>query len=326
MDMLHLATFMSIFDTLGFGIAAMVAVGASWCLVGLVMGDAPKKNVDVAMVQFFGAIVSTLASLVIVFFTGASADAVSLKWVLITLSLFFSSGFLNFFMLQLMSKAMQTGPNGIIWSIIQSAMVFPFIVGMIFFNTESGVMKIIGVVLLVVALFGFGMAKDNSSKGGNAWRWLSFCALAICATQQNLATLPTYYEECRGVSSAFCTMSSAAGTMTASLIFTLFTLTEEKKQRLKANLGSWNLWKYVIALQGFGLITSFFLFYPGMFIMGRHGLGMLCYPMMVGSCIVSFTLTSIFLLKEKVKVIQIIALLLCISGLVCLGLDKFISF
>ena len=205
-------------------------------------------------------------------------------------------------------------------------MVFPFIVGMIFFNTDKGLMKIIGVILLVVALIGFGMAKNNDRKGGNAWRWMSLCALAICAIQQNLATLPSYYPACRQVGSAFCTLASAGGTMTASLIFTFLTLNEEKKRRLKENFTNMNLWKYVVVLQGFSLITSYFLFYPGMFVMGKYGLGMLSYPMMVGSCIVSFTLTSILLLKEKIKPIQIAALLLCISGLVCLVLDNFISF
>jgi len=57
--------------------------------------------------------------------------------------------------------------------------------------------------------------------------------------------------------------------------------------------------------------------------MGRNGLGMLCYPMMVGSCIVSFTLISIFYLKEKIKAVQIAALILCIGGLICLALDNF---
>lgn len=313
------------FDTLAWGISSMVLVGMSWCLVGLVMGDAPKKGVDVAMVQFFGAIVSALASVLIVFFTGAGDDDISQKWLFITLGLYFGSGFLNFFMLQLMSKAMQSGPNGIIWSIIQSAMVFPFIVGMIFFNTGSGVVKSIGVVLLVVALIGFGIAKDNTRRGNSNWRWLALLALLICAVQQNLATLPGYYPECRKAGSVFCTMATAVGTVIASLLFTLFTLSTEKKRQLKNNFVSWHLWKYVIVLQGFGLFTSFLFFYPGVFIMGRNGLGMLCYPMMVGSCIVCFTLTSIFYLKEKIKPIQIAALILCICGLVCLALDNFLT-
>lgn len=312
---------MWILDTHFFGIGAMIIVGTSWCLVGLVMGDAPKKKVDAAMVQFWGAIVTTIVSLLIVCFTGQENGTIPLKWLAFTLGLYFFSGFLNFFMLQLMSKAMQSGPNGIIWSIIQSAMVFPFIVGMIFFNTGTGMLKIIGIILLLAALTGFGMAKDNTRRNGNTWRWLALAALTICATQQNLATLPTYFPECRQVGSVFCTLASAGGAVIASLIFMLCTLTAEKKRQLKENFTNPHLWKYVLALQGFGLLTSYLLLYPGMFVMGKHGLGMLCYPMMIGSCIVSFTLSSIFLLKEKVKPLQIAALLLCISGLACLAMQ-----
>ncbi len=48
----------------------------------------------------------------------------------------------------------------------------------------------------------------------------------------------------------------------------------------------------------------------------EKGLGGMCYPMMVGSCIISFTLSSIWLLKEKVKPVQLAALIVCLSGLV----------
>ena len=56
-------------------------------------------------------------------------------------------------------------------------------------------------------------------------------------------------------------------------------------------------------------------------VMADHGLGGMCYPMMVGSCIVSFTITSVLLLKEKIKPIQIAALAVCLAGLIfiCTG-------
>ena len=71
---------MEIFNTLGFGIVSMVIVGMSWCLVGLVMGDAPKKNVDTGLVQFWGAVVSTVASLVILFFTRGDSGGKFNEW------------------------------------------------------------------------------------------------------------------------------------------------------------------------------------------------------------------------------------------------------
>ena len=80
------------------------------------------------------------------------------------------------------------------------------------------------------------------------------------------------------------------------------------------------LWKYVLAMQFFSLLFSWTLFYPGLFAMGKHGMGMACFPMMVGSCILFFTLAGIFLLKEKVRPLQVVALAMCLTGLVCLAL------
>ena len=52
--------------------------------------------------------------------------------------------------------------------------------------------------------------------------------------------------------------------------------------------------------------------------MADAGLGGMCYPMMVGSCIISFTLSSIWILKEKLRPLQAAALGICVSGLVLL--------
>ena len=89
---------------------------------------------------------------------------------------------------------------------------------------------------------------------------------------------------------------------------------------LKKSVTSWHLWKYVFALQFFSLLFAYTLQFPGMDIMAKAGLGGMCYPAMVGSCIVSFTLSSVFILKEKVRKIQLAALVLCILGLVLICL------
>jgi hypothetical protein len=51
-------------------------------------------------------------------------------------------------------------------------------------------------------------------------------------------------------------------------------------------------------------------------VMADAGLGGMSYPMMVGSCIVSFSLTAVIILKEKFSVIQFWATIICIIGLV----------
>lgn len=304
----------SFFSTVAFGIIAMVIVGSSWCLVGLVMGDAPKKGIDSSLVQLWGAVVATVASVIIMF---ATADYSTASWqVTFYVSLILAiSAALNFTMLELMSRAMQCGPNGVIWSIIQSAMVFPFIVGMIFFDVEFTWLRGAGIVLLLAALVLFAITKDNSSSGGK-WKMLAIAGLIITAIQQNLSVLPSYYPEADKVPSIVRVIATELGFMISAIVWNLIRMNREHWEKIKSNLKNGMLWKYTIALQFFNLFFSYTLHYPGMNVMADKGMGGMCYPMMVGSCIVSFTLSSIWLLKEKVKPVQLAALIVCIGGLI----------
>ena len=135
-----------------------------------------------------------------------------------------------------------------------------------------------------------------------------------------MATLPSYYPEAREVSSITRTLASSSGIAITAVLYSWWKMTPELKQQLKSNITSKMLWKYILILQGFCLIFAYTLFYPGLDAMGANGLGGMCYPMLVGSCIVSFTLASIWFLKEKVQPTHLLALVCCISGLVCICL------
>ena len=45
-EILSASNSISFFQSLAFGIIAMVLVGGSWCFVGYIMGKAPKNNID----------------------------------------------------------------------------------------------------------------------------------------------------------------------------------------------------------------------------------------------------------------------------------------
>jgi drug/metabolite transporter (DMT)-like permease len=214
-----------------------------------------------------------------------------------------------------MSKAMQIGPNGIIWSIIQSALVFPFIVGILFFNVQFTIFRCLGIICLLTALVLFAFTKSNQSSN-NKWRYLAFFALAITAVQQNLTTMPSYFPEAKAVNSITRTLASSAGACIAAIIYNLVRMDKSLLVKLKSNIKNKTLWKYVISLQFFNLFFAYTLFYPGMNVMADAGLGGMSYPMMVGSCIVSFSLTAVIILKEKFSLIQFFAMIICIVGLV----------
>ncbi len=305
---------MAFFSSIWFGIIAMIIVGSSWCLVGLVMGDAPKRGIEPSLVQLFGNFVSAAFSMALMLVTCTFPEC-SWGTALTFCLIYMTAGGLNFLMLQLMSKAMQRGPNGIIWAVIQSALVFPFLGGILFFGVELTLPRAGGIVFLLAALVLFGMGKSNRSNGGN-WRTLAFICLGIAAVQQNLMTLPSYYEEARGIPSITRAFSTSCGGFIGAIVYNMKLMTPERKQLLLKNMTNATLWKYIGALQFFGLIFAYTLLYPGMNAMADAGMGGMCYPMMVGSCIVSFTLSSVWILKEKVRPLQIGALAICILGLI----------
>ena len=309
------------FQSALFGIIAMIIVGSSWCLIGLVMGDAPKRGIEPSMVQMFGGLVSFSISFTLMLTTSAYPTS-SLSVTMWTCAAYAYGGVSNFFMLQIMSHAMQRGPNGVIWCIIQSAMLFPFLSGVIFFGIHLNIFRCLGIVLLLTALVLFGLSKDNSTKQSlpGSWKIPAFAGLAIAAVQQCLATMPSYYPEAREVASITRALASSSGIAISAVLYTARKMTPVLRQQLKDNFRSRILWKYVLILQGFSLLFAYTLFYPGLDAMAANGLGGMCYPMLVGSCIVSFTLSSIFFLKEKIHLIQLIALVCCISGLVCICL------
>ena len=304
------------FSSVAFGIVAMVIVGSSWCLVGLVMGDAPKRGIEPSLVQLGGSIFSVTCSLIIMLATSAYPTLPLKSTALLGLTVFTAS-VLNFIMLQLMSKAMQLGPNGIIWAIIQSALVFPFIGGVLFFNVKFTMLRGGGILLLLTALVLFAFTKNNSCKAaGNKWKILAFAAMFLAAIQMNLSTLPSYFTSGGGFPSIFRSLCGASGTLSAAIIWNVVQMTPERWTQIKKNVRNVTLWKYIAALQLFGLIFAYTLLYPGMDVMAGKGFGGMCYPMLVGSCIVSFTLSSIFILKEKFRPIQLAAVTVCLAGLV----------
>ncbi len=304
------------FQTAGFGISALVVVGSSWSLTGLVMGDAPKKGVNPGLVQLLSALVATIVSVAVVF----GADLVprcSAKVLFLTCGTYAMAGAINYVMLQIMSYAMQRGPNGIIWTIIQSALIFPFLGGVVFFHVRLNAFRISGILLLLAALVLFGFGKDNSPRsGGGNWKIAAFICLALCAVQQNLTTAPSYFAEARAVNSVVRSLSNAAGILFAAVLELGIRMNGNLRTQIWRNLKSAALWKYVCALQFFGLVFAYTLFYPGMNAMADAGLGGMCFPVLVGSCIVAFMLASVCFLKERLCPLHLAALAICISGLV----------
>ena len=67
-------------------------------------------------------------------------------------------------MILLMAKAMEKGPNGIVWSTVQSGLIFPFLMGIVFFNVAVTEKLVSGFVLIAVSVLLYGLSREKPSE------------------------------------------------------------------------------------------------------------------------------------------------------------------
>ena len=295
-------------------IASLVLVGLGWTLTGAIMGDAPKKKIDPGVIQLLGAVFSSLVCLFLLDWAAIGAVPANVRQ-LAFLSYFFC-GALNCIMLYLMAHAMQKGPNGIIWAVIQSAMIFPFLLGITAFGESPKPVRIAGLCAILLSLILSGASRDNRG-GGKEWKIPAFTAFFLTGLVHILASLPSFFESSRALPPPFRILAAGAGVLITSAGIIRF---RRHEFSLKANLRSKYLWLYTGSLQFFGLISACLLQYPAMDALARHGIGGAAYPIMIASCLVGFSLFSLLCLKEKLTPLQYAALGCCAAGipLICL--------
>lgn len=306
-----------------FGITALLVVGASWCLVGIVMGRAPKEGIDNRLIQLSTGMVAVLAAIIIATFF-LPPPACPRRILALTLLDYAVSGMLNYWGMVLMGEGMQRGPNGAVWGVMQSAFVAPFAVGVIFFGVAFTLPRAIGLVAVVCGLAFFAVSKGGSpvagaGRGRLSWKFFAFMSFTTICFQQSLSTLPSYFEECRVVSPVLRSLAGAGGSlcMAATNIFAAEIRDGRNPLRLFSGWRKPRFWVYVLSMQFFSLIFAYTLLYPGMDRLAELGMGALSYPLMVGSCIFSFSLYAVLALREKITKAQILALVFCFIGLVC---------
>lgn len=311
--------------TFYFAIPALCVVGASWCIIGYVMRNCPKNDISSSSIQKAGAFLSIVVCLLILAITRQRITSPASSTAIICI-VYILSGVFNFSMLQFMSLSMQRGPSGIIWAIIQSALIFPFMGGVVFFGQGANRIQWLGILLIIFALFLFGASKNNHSTHERQpsecnWRVLAFCAFVCAALQQNMSTSPSYYPVTSGVPSIVRAMAVSLGTLIGCYIFNLFHAKSIKDNgRARSNYKRPIFWKYVLAVQFFALVTTYLLLFPSLDIMAQKGLGGAAYPLMVGSSIVSFTILAVCQFRERLRPLQVLGLIFCTAGLVAICL------
>lgn len=313
--------------TMFHGILFAVLTGISWIWIGVVVSYASRHRLSLPVLQLFQTLIGITVSLLLL--SGAalvqtSGPELSAQTRAITAICLFGNGFLNYFMFLAMGAAMKRGPNGIIWSMVQSGLLFPFLMGILFFHVAPTGPRIGGIALITASLLLFGIGKQKrkpeeseTHRQEKSWFLYALLAMVLCGINQCCGNLPSYLSGGEQIGSVERTFFAQTGTLGAWLTGSLASGTF---RGMKSAAGGEvrKLLLLALSLNAVGLTASYLLFYRALDFLAKADAGSLGYPLVVSSCIAGFFLYSALILHEKSSGTQRAGFLLAIGGIVLL--------
>lgn len=293
------------------GILLMVLAGFGWVGVGCVVSFCAAKKVNLAAAQLVQALLCVALGLVLVRFQPSAEVSARVRFL--TYASLFLSGMGNFAAYDLMSRAMKHGPNGIIWSLVQSALIFPFLVGVIFFQERLTPARTAGMTALIVSILLLGAAKGDGGaegKSGRLWLWIALAAFLAAGFTQVTTNLPSYWAEAKKIGTVTRTIWFQLGI--AAGFLPLWAI--ERKADFTG------VFKPAAGLSLLYILLYFVLMFNGLDKLAAAGAGSVGFPVMLGSCIVGFFLYSLIFLKEKLTPTGAAGFLLCLAGIIAISL------
>ena len=160
------------------GVLILISVGLIWTLTGVVMGGAKKHGIDSSLMQLMSSVLTLVVSALLILLKVFPTLDVGGRTVLYAFIMYFLVGASGYLLNETMARAMERGPNGLVWGILQSGTVIPFIVGVLFHGIPAPLLRICGMAMILVALMLMSSDRqDNAVKTeGKSWLFLSFIA------------------------------------------------------------------------------------------------------------------------------------------------------
>jgi drug/metabolite transporter (DMT)-like permease len=290
------------------GILLIIVTGLLWAAMGVAFSYIAKKSMDFTAVMGL----STLVALVMawnlvpdyqVLLSQGYERLPGLATVLVL------SGFLSSLGLIAMQKGMQTGHNGIVWTIGQSALIAPYLAGVLIFQEPVTDLRMTGMslVLFSLVILGITQSRDRPAdqlKNRRQGYLFGLLAFAVLAIHQIMATLPSHWHNWTDDARLRVPLLTT-GVFLAYPGFCIIKNRYPRRNELLMSLGT--------ALIGFPASIALF---KSMDYLEPVQMVSLVFPLSVGTCIFSFLLFSFFILKEKTSYLSLAGLICGLSGMI----------
>ena len=306
------------------GVILLVLLGVAWTIEGCMYSITAEKKLNFTHVFLGCAFLNVVVGGVLLPFQ-AMPDFHD-RTVVMLLTLIFVSGLATYTSAFLLTKSMESGPNGILWAIYQAAMLFPFSIGILAHGDAATVTRLVGIGALTIGILLLGVGGDLKKQdkartaAGSRWRWLlpGVASFFINGLAQYLMTISSRYpdalDQLTNVNRG--TMLNL-GIIAAGVVYSAFTgeLTRcsGRRENIMAAL-------MAILMAVLALVVYYCLLFPGSDRLTAAGAGALVCPIPVGTCIVVFTIYSLVHLREKYTGMEWLGLLFSTAGVVVISL------
>jgi len=294
------------------GIFLVIIAGILWGLNGIVFSYIARKSMK------FAAVIGVQA-----------AWGVFLSWILISnlkvlttenipyiglLSVvMIGSGILCSTGMMIMQRALKMGHHGIVFTISQSAMIIPFLFGVIVFGESINYLKWTGLLFVIFSFITFGSERSTSEeskphKSSYIWFVLALIVFILLGIHQILTIIPLQWNGWSDTANIRIPLF-----MTGILMGYILAMVSQKTFPGKKDLWFGTM---VVPL-GF---PSLIFFYKGMDLLVTKNLVSMAYPVAVGTTIITFMTYSLFYLRERTPKIAIVGVFVGIAGLTLISI------
>ena len=201
------------------GFLLIIAAGFCWIGVGISVSICSARSWNYNIVQGLNYLGAALICALIL--AGSSASGASWEapgWGVIASCV---AGIANFYSYVFTSKAMQRGPNGLVWGIMQAGMIGSFLMGVICFGEKAAPLRLLGLVLILCGVLAMGLGKGGKSAGGSNWIVPSLIAFLLVMATHCCNALPSYFPDTARTGVLFRTMGIYSGGVIGFALTTL---------------------------------------------------------------------------------------------------------
>lgn len=175
---------------MGGGFLFLIGTGVCWAGLAAVTAAGAVRHVPASKIQPYSALlVLVLCGWVAVLFGGAVPSG-GIKVQALCL---IAAGACNYFMLNLVQRAMESGRGGVVWAFTQSSMMWPFLMGICCFGEPATLSRLAGFALIVCGLALFAAERKGDGARG-AWLLPTIGAFLLSGTAQCCASIPAYFQ------------------------------------------------------------------------------------------------------------------------------------